>query len=154
MLAYRGTDINDGLWADARADASQALGIKTKQYEMGISLARATFGRLQGKVTFVGHSLGGGLASAAAVATGGRAITFNSAGLSTRYGGSYFANKLKLLGIQYKTSKIVAHYINGEALSLVQDFTNLSPIAAGFRVRHSGNGNPLSRHSISNFLSP
>lgn len=81
VVAYAGTDPSE--FPDIRADASQAFGLETKQYDQAIALAKraeAAFG--DGNVAFTGHSLGGGLASAAALATGASAVTFNSAGLS------------------------------------------------------------------------
>ena len=85
---------------------------------------------------FVGHSLGGGLASAAAGRTGLDAITFNAAGVSKTYRGA--------------PGKIVANYIRGDILSFLQDISPL-PNAAGSRVSFSGRGGMLMRHSISQY---
>lgn len=81
VVAYAGTDPSE--MADIGADATQAFGLDTAQYNQAISLAKeaeVAFG--DGNVVFTGHSLGGGLASAAALATGGSGVTFNAAGLS------------------------------------------------------------------------
>lgn len=81
VVAYAGTDPSE--IPDLKADASQAFGLGAKQYNQAISLAKkaeVAFG--DGNVVFTGHSLGGGLASAAALATDASAVTFNSAGLS------------------------------------------------------------------------
>src|SRR3546814_12797552 len=59
------------------------MGFETGQYSDAIALAQRAeqvFG--EGNVVVTGHSLGGGLASAAALATGASGVTFNAAGLS------------------------------------------------------------------------
>ena len=86
----------------------------------------------------VGHSLGGGLAAAAAHATGVRAVTFNAAGLHSRYG-------------KGEPGDIRAHHIVGDPLTRLQGLNPLMPRAAGTRIRHRYQG-PESRHSIKAFL--
>ena len=69
--------------ADIKANGGQALGLTTDQYQQAIVLAKRAveaFGK--GNVVFMGHSLGGGLASAAMLAMGEPGVTFNAAGLS------------------------------------------------------------------------
>jgi len=78
--AYAFAGTND--LKDAKEDAAQALGKDSPQYEQAARNARILSRELgDSNLTFVGHSLGGGLASAAALATGRNAITFNAAGL-------------------------------------------------------------------------
>jgi hypothetical protein len=87
VVAYRGTDdwglANSG---DANDNGLQGLGFEvdqTSQYSDAIALAQRAeqvFG--DGNVVVTGHSLGGGLASAASIATGATGVTFNAAGLS------------------------------------------------------------------------
>lgn len=81
VVAYAGTD--PGQFADLRTDAAQAFGLDSAQYNQAVALAKkaeVAFG--DGNVVVTGHSLGGGLASAAALATGATGVTFNAAGLS------------------------------------------------------------------------
>ncbi len=135
-MAYRGTQLNSLI--DWRANIMQGLGLRPSQYEMAVALAylvRAKYGQ---NVTFVGHSLGGGLATAAAYATRGNAVTFNSAGLSWRY------------KLGSAPGNITAHYIRGEILSTVQDFMPI-PGAVGLRVGYSGVGSTLRRHDWDQF---
>lgn len=81
VVAYAGTNPKE--IPDLKADAAQAFGLETKQYDQAIALAkRAEVAFGDGNVAFTGHSLGGGLAAAASLATGGSAVTFNAAGLS------------------------------------------------------------------------
>jgi len=80
VLAFAGTDFKS--IADWRANVGQGLGLQTAQYrqaEVVAQDAREAFGN---NLAITGHSLGGGLASAAALATGTPAVTFNPAGLS------------------------------------------------------------------------
>ena len=132
-LALRGTE-GPG---DRGANFRQAVGLSSSQYEQAMALGIDVYQATGGNVLFTGHSLGGGLASAAAVATGGRAITFNAAGLSP-------------FTVSGKHGGIRAHYIRGDILSIVQDFT-LLPNAAGTRISHPGSGSMIDRHGIGQF---
>lgn len=78
VLVFAGTD--PGSWANWKANFAQAFGFKSAQYEMGIKLA-TDLQAAYGNIRFTGHSLGGGIASAAAIITGGSATTFNAAGV-------------------------------------------------------------------------
>jgi len=81
-LAYAGTDI-DGDWDDIAKDAlndvGNFFGNITPQY---LEAAIAALGISGEELTFVGHSLGGGLAALSSRLTGRDAITFNPASLS------------------------------------------------------------------------
>ena len=80
----------------------------------------------------------GGLASAGSFATGPRAITLNAAGLHSRHR-------------EGEPGQIRAHYIRGDALSLVQDFVPFLPEAAGTRIGHDYTGPFWERHSYEAF---
>jgi hypothetical protein len=139
-VAFRGTDEFFG--ADAGANAGNATGLGSEQYDMAISLAMDVVDAVgAGNVTFTGHSLGGGLASAAAYATGGNAITFNAAGLHSRY-------------ITNQSPSIRAHIIRTDYLSLYQNTWHPVgfglPNTAGTRVYHWQS--VLDPHSIDNFI--
>lgn len=79
VVAFAGTDPTE--LGDLGADIEQGLGFDSPQYEMARSLGLKLAEQLGDDVVFTGHSLGGGLASFAALATGGTAVTFNAAGL-------------------------------------------------------------------------
>ncbi len=71
--------------ADWANNLAGARGTSTQQLQ-AIQLALAVenaLGRDGDALEFTGHSLGGGLASLASLATGNKAITFNAAGVST-----------------------------------------------------------------------
>ncbi len=79
VLAFRGTSPGSPFdWAE---DIKQFKGI-SEQYETAIELAINLKKEYSYKLSFTGHSLGGGLAQAAALATGLEAICFDAAGLS------------------------------------------------------------------------
>lgn len=88
VLAFRGTEPLS--IKDIIQDFQQAVG-KSQQYEEGIALARKMSAELKQenaengtdkKLTFTGVSLGGGLATAAALATGDEAYAISAVGLS------------------------------------------------------------------------
>lgn len=113
-------------WSDWKTNIANAFGFRTQQYEAAAAYAQqqvAKYGR--DNIIFVGHSLGGGLASYSAEAIGGgaRAITFNASGLNFR----------TVTG----RANITAHYTVGEPLNLLQDITPL-PGAVGTRYAHYG----------------
>ena len=133
MLAFRGTVVSElGDWV---TDIAQAFGFKTSQYQQAAALGKAVYEATEGNVIFVGHSLGGGLAMAAAVATGGSAITFNAAGLNAFSGnGDHIQN----------------YFIRGEPLTTLQTLTPL-PRAWGTQIPYAGGHSDLGGHGISSF---
>lgn len=115
-----GTDMGDvrfaGDWAN---NFLQALGKDAKQYDLSVKNARLIsdyFANTGSSLTFVGHSLGGGMASANAMATGHNAITFNAAGLSP-----VTIDRLKL----YEHADIQAYVVQGEIVSYSQSAMGL-----------------------------
>ncbi|MBC8945908.1 MULTISPECIES: alpha/beta hydrolase [Xenorhabdus] len=67
---------------DFMASIRQGLGYNEKQYNQAVALSQAALKAFGENVIFTGHSLGGGLASMAALTTGKPAVIFNSAGVS------------------------------------------------------------------------
>lgn len=80
VIAYAGTE---DIWKDGLTDLIQGMGLDSTQYNKAVQLAMKmhleTYDR--GGVETTGHSLGGGLASAASAVTGVHGTTFNTAGL-------------------------------------------------------------------------
>jgi hypothetical protein len=107
VLSYRGTETLDN-W---KTNLQQGVGLTTDEYERAKKLATTLSSTTDGNISFTGHSLGGGLASAAAVVTGKPAITFNAAGL----------NENTVSGGYPPNPNVDAYYIPGEVLSTVQD---------------------------------
>ena len=137
VLAFAGT--SPGSWANWRANFRQAFGLGSTQYDQAISLAGKVRDATGGNVHFVGHSLGGGLAAAAAYATGGSATTFNAAGLHSMYRNG-------------TPGAIRAHYIRGEILTTLQQWTPL-PNAVSLQIPHLAGWSqgPIQRHFMSSF---
>ena len=110
VYATAGTDFSS--MEDWSNNIDQLTG-ESKQYKQSINNAILLNGYFKNsELTFVGHSLGGGLASANSLATGRDAITFNAAGLSDET-----KTKHKLTNTR---GRIDAYVVKGEALSNAQ----------------------------------
>jgi pimeloyl-ACP methyl ester carboxylesterase len=130
ILSYRGTDL--GSTSDWIANFKQGIGLSTAYYDTAMQIAFA-ISQLDAfddnNVTIVGHSLGGGLASAAAVVIGFPAYTFNAAGMN-----SNTLNEQLYVGstanYNNAASFIKAYYVDKDVLSAFQDnFSfNLPPV--------------------------
>lgn len=135
-VAFRGTedwvssDSSKGfLGNDMQVNRDQALGRNTTYFTRAQEIAqkmdihnRQMPPPAAPPANFVGHSLGGGLASAAAVAVGGDATTFNASGLHEN---TIWAGK----GLK---GNVVALHVKGEILHNVQSTTQ-APEAYGTR---------------------
>lgn len=127
VVAYAGT--NPSELPDLGADATQAFGLETKQYNQAISLARkaeVAFG--DGNVAFTGHSLGGGLASAAALGTDASAVTFNSAGLSNETLRNLGFNPNAVRDEVSDSGQVRRYTVNSDPLTLAQQDIPSIPI--------------------------
>lgn len=112
-------------------------------YEMATSLARRldyAFGALDSSATlsFTGHSLGGGLATIAALATGHSATVFNAASVSSN---TIYEN---MIDMQVPSDHIEVINTTGDVVSDLQNFAGAP--AAG---NHTYIGNPNALTSIS-----
>ena len=118
-VSFRGTEEWTG--SDMGANIEQRLGINdTPYYSRAQEIARKMeicnleYGGSPPPTKFVGHSLGGGLASAAAVAVGSDATTFNASGLH--------ANTIAAGG--RANGNVVAIHVKGEMLTTLQENTS------------------------------
>lgn len=80
VLAFTGTD--EG--RDWRHNLGQGLGLRDAQYDQAIELAGEARRAFGGDLVLTGHSLGGGLAAAAAMVHEVPAVTYNAAGVHDR----------------------------------------------------------------------
>ena len=139
VLVYRGTysdpdhPENDLVhdWSKEWTDDNmrQGLGMGSEQYKKSIKLAeKVNRNKPKGKqLTITGHSLGGGLATAAGAATGSKTYAFCPAGVHP--------NTYKKYGVQNPdTSKVHTYYSNQDFLNMASNNLSLMPKAAGERI--------------------
>jgi type VI secretion system secreted protein VgrG len=122
VLTFRGTEMTT--WQDWVMGNSQNVGLPAPQYAQAMSLARQVHAVYGDNLAITGHSLGGGLASTASLATGVPADTFNAAGV----------HRNTYLGYGLDPGRaddlIDAYRVEGEILTTAQDWLPL-PGAAG-----------------------
>lgn len=114
ILAFRGTD-NLGDWKD---NFIQASGGSSKQYGNAVVLASALDQALPpDSLSFTGHSLGGGLATAAALSVDAPATVFNPAALHPDTATS--------LGLDYESAQklVSVTTVDGDLLTAIQQPT-------------------------------
>ena len=139
VLVYRGTysdpdhPENDLIhdWSKEWTDDNmkQGLGMGSEQYNKSIILAeKVNRNKPKDKqLTIAGHSLGGGLATAAGAATGSKTYAFCPAGVHP--------NTYKMYGVQNpNTSKVHTYYSNQDFLNMASNNLSLMPKAAGERI--------------------
>ncbi|MGQ0710283.1 MAG: hypothetical protein ACT4NV_11090, partial [Rhodoferax sp.] len=135
IYANRGTEGLDKL--DVRANVLQSFGLESGQYTKAMRFAQDLKEIYGDKLSFTGHSLGGGLASAQALVTGLPATTFNAAGVNPetvrRVLGSGFGGAWARGG-----SLVSAYYVQGDPLSAIQDSAQM-PAGFGARARQIAN---------------
>ncbi len=93
----------------------QSIGQKTDYYDRAMELA-TTFQKLGIRVHYAGHSLGGGMVSAAVAVSGERGTTFNSAGLHPETA-RRFARENPGVEVFDPNPRITAWQIRGEVLN-------------------------------------
>lgn len=109
VVAFRGSQFGED-WLN---NGQQAIGASSEHYDKALRIGQR-LAAVGADVTLTGHSLGGGMASAAALASGHEADTFNAAGLhastidAARSGGR-------------TRPDIDAFYLRGDPLSALQD---------------------------------
>ena len=114
-------------WTDD--NMKQGLGMGSEQYEKSIDIAkRVNRNKPKDKqLTIAGHSLGGGLATAAGAATGSKTYAFCPAGVHP--------NTYKMYGVKNPdTSKVHTYYSNQDFLNMASNNLSLMPKAAGERI--------------------
>jgi RHS repeat-associated protein len=119
ILAYRGTQS----MSDAGTDIYNGAGGDSTRYQAAANIAQEVQAQYGNNVILAGHSLGGGEAALASVATGLSAYTFNAAGVNPANYGYNGSN----------TSQITNYHVVGEPLSNSQSLTPL-PDALGNQV--------------------
>lgn len=135
---YAGTDFTS--MEDWSNNYQQLFG-HSEQYSTAIRNAGLLRETLTEELTFVGHSLGGGLAAASAYATGGHAMTFNAAGVTSATVDTS------------APATIEAYVTRNDELHRFQSGNDVVPIANGNIQWRSGVSSFMG-HSIKNFYLP
>lgn len=138
ILAFAGTED----LADIRTDIEQALGRQTAAYTVAALISKGLKQAMpeSSHITVTGHSLGGGLATAAAIIGGYSAITFNSAGISKEriYEQHRDDNYPNMLTRWDRQHEFITDYINRhDLLNKAQEELSL-PAPRGSRVILNG----------------
>jgi Protein of unknown function (DUF2974) len=116
VVAFRGSTSSGTDWA---SNLRQGAGLRSDHYDKALFIGRQIARSGQANVSLTGHSLGGGLASAAAISSGRPAQTFNAAGLSAATIQS--ASHMRASAGVANAGAVSAFYIKGEVLSAIQD---------------------------------
>lgn len=124
VIAFKGTDMLSG--EDWSTNARQGLGRETAYYNQAMEIGTTANDAAPGRVSFVGHSLGGGLASAASATTGAPGHTYNAAGLHPRTVERFGGEIADDLPVQ-------AYYVEGDILNATQDSTPIPPAVGNRR---------------------
>ncbi|MGF7155490.1 hypothetical protein [Novosphingobium gossypii] len=164
-IAFRGSQSASD-WVN---NAQQGLGLDSAHYRSALAIGeRIARSDLAGQVRFTGHSLGGGLASAAAIASGRPADTFNAAGLHEDTIAD--ARAIHQASAVPGQAQVDSWQVQGEILSLIQDggdrvLNPLLDLPEAYGERHvldavapDGTGffgrfNPVARHGMDWVLS-
>ncbi len=130
-LAFKGTTPTQAEdWAN---NFTQATGRQTDYYDRAMQLATRVDRATAGQVEFTGHSLGGGMASAASAVTGNEAVTFNAAGLHPNTGAQYMQREG--LGTPQNADQladlVTVYQVEGDILTTLQETGNqIDPVRA------------------------
>ncbi|MFP5471637.1 MAG: RHS repeat-associated core domain-containing protein [Bacteroidia bacterium] len=118
VYVTQGSDFDNG-GNDWSENYKQSMGQFSQQYKTSTDNARALKDILGDNLSFTGHSLGGGLASANALATGLDAVTFNAAGLHPN------SKSSQMYGGLNQKANIRAYVVNGEIVHKSQSLIGL-----------------------------
>jgi len=135
VVGFRGTQS----LGDIGADMAQFDGHHSNTYQSAVDLATAL--QRQGiDVTYTGHSLGGGLATAAALQGGDQAVGFNSAALTVESADRY--------GLDISMAdRLVTHLlVPGEIVTSIQETPMRSPLGSGPHNDYGPNMLPWETH--------
>jgi|GEM_PF-5325979 len=125
VLVFRGSEPG---WQDwVGANAMQGVGLPSVQHAEAVALSRMVAAQYGDNLSIAGHSLGGGLAAAGALATGRPADTFNAAGIHWK---SYLYYGLN----PFNSGNINAYNVDGEVLTSAQEAVPFVPDAVGNNI--------------------
>ncbi len=111
VFVFRGSEPKEN---DINNNLQQFLDGNSEQYSLASKIAIELVKEFGNGIKFVGHSLGGGLASLAALVTGASAVTFNAAGLSKETKENH----------RLKEARINAYIVKDEIVHTLQKLRN------------------------------
>jgi len=130
VLAFAGSN-DDKDWLN---NFEQGVGLPAAEYSQAVSLATEAKAAFGPSLAITGHSLGGGLASIASLATDSAAVTFNASGLNDETIRRLIPDgNLDALKQQGNDGLIRRYAVSGEILTTVQESTPL-PDAIGHKI--------------------
>lgn len=130
VLAFAGS--NDA--KDWLNNAEQGIGLPATEYNQAVALATEAKVAFGGSLAITGHSLGGGLASIASLATDSAAVTFNASGLNDATIKRLIPDgDTSALKQQANDGLIRRYAIGGEILTGIQESTPI-PDAIGHKI--------------------
>jgi hypothetical protein len=139
-IVFQGT--NPTSFDDWSNNVRQGSGADSPYYKRAVDIGTKLL-KKGADIDIAGHSLGGGMASAASVASGLPATTYNAAGLNpetvTKYGGTVMAPSIDV------------YQVDEEVLTGLQENSVLSgkmPKAIGTRYPLPGSGGSVERHGM------
>lgn len=117
VISYKGTTPNSA--EDWISNFTQGTGSPTAYYDRAMSVAMKVESKTDGNFEVTGHSLGGGMASAASAVTGAKTTTFNAAGLHPDTAKTYLAqfNRRPV----NTDNNVKAYQVDGDILTSVQE---------------------------------
>lgn len=141
IVAFAGSDLTKA--NDVGTDIKQGLGFKPEQFDQAVALTNKWIDKVgRENVKNTGHSLGGALAAYAAIQTGTKATTVNSAPLALQnIGGSPFNDKVR------NNPNITNYYVPGEMLTKL-DESNPFDMRPGNGIAVKGSSSSLNPFSI------
>ncbi|GEM_PF-4987788 len=131
VMAFAGTDPTS--WKDWKTDVAQGVGLFPSQYEKAIRMSMTVAAHIgPDNLVLTGHSLGGGLAAAASLATGASAMTFNAAGVNSNI---QLALAMVNPSAAAQSDRLIHnYYVDGDPLTTLQN-ARIGPTAVGTQIR-------------------
>ncbi|MFK7886391.1 MAG: hypothetical protein AB8G16_05940 [Gammaproteobacteria bacterium] len=129
VLAFKGTTATSA--EDWSNNFGQGTGGQTDYYDRAMNVALRVDRATDGEFEITGHSLGGGMASAASAVTGAEANTFNSAGLHPNTAGEYIARNGLGIPVEDTADLVTVYQVEGEILTTLQESASgIDPVRA------------------------
>lgn len=142
-LAFKGTKFDSE--QDWENNILQGLGLESDYYKRAMGLADATNVATRGRLDVTGHSLGGGLASAAAASVGLSGVTFNASGVDPE--------TVPNIDLAQAGSKLDVYQVAGEPLTTAQNYLPLpGALGSAHELAAPEGADLISKHSMDSVM--